>query len=113
MPRGLTEHAAEILHTDSGVRGEAGNEAVIPLERMPGGDLGVKANLSGGSGPNIQIIDQRSASAPPIEYSETTGPDGEKILRAIVRDAIHSELNRGGLDRALERNYGVRRAGGL
>lgn len=42
----------------SGIMGEAGPEAVMPLQRMPGGDLGVK-----GAAPNISVINQTGVNA--------------------------------------------------
>lgn len=70
----------------AGLMGEAGPEAVMPLRRLGNGDLGVQT--AGGGAPTIQIIDQRSGSAPPIETETGLGPGGEMQVRVIVRDAI-------------------------
>lgn len=90
-----------------GLMGEAGPEAVMPLQRMPGGDLGVRADGANNI-VHVEIIDQRSSGAP-VEVEESTGPDGSKVVRAIIRDELDRLVANGSLDRAYERNYGIRR----
>lgn len=95
----------------SGIMGEAGPEAVVPLERMPGGKLGVNASAGGGGTQIVQVIDQRAAGSPPVEIEESSGLDGERVVRLIVRDVLHNEINGGGLDGPFGRNYGLYRRG--
>jgi len=84
----------------AGVFGEAGPEAIMPLARTPGGDLGVRvANQNQGNDnwPSVQIVDQRGRNAPAIEQERIIGPDGEKQLRLIVRDEMQQAHRRGAL----------------
>jgi phage-related minor tail protein len=91
--------------------GEAGPEAILPLRRLPSGDLGVRAEGGGAalSEPRVevQIIDQRGAGAPPVQVSQSRGPDGRLVIRALVKDAMESLAGAGQLDRMMRR-WGAR-----
>jgi|GEM_PF-3959577 len=92
----------------TGLMGEAGPEAIMPLTRTPGGDLGVKSQ--GSSNVNVQIIDQRTNSdSEQIQTQETTGRDGKKTIQVIVRDEVRAANNTGAFDRTMKGNYGVSR----
>ncbi len=88
----------------TGLMGEAGPEAIMPLTRI-GGDLGVKAS---GGGVLVQVIDQRSGGAP-VGVSESTGGDGRRQISILIRDEVRRQITGGGLDQAMDANYGVRR----
>lgn len=92
----------------SGVAGEAGNEAVLPLKRGNDGKLGVGG---GGSGAvSITIIDQRSGGdSKPVEASESRGPDGQRMIQIIVRDEVRRAIRSGELDRDMQSSYGNQR----
>ena len=74
----------------TGLRGEAGTEAVLPLRRGSNGDLGV-LNVGGGGQvrsapvavsyepPQIQIINQTGS-----DMSATTSRDGENFVIQVV-----------------------------
>jgi len=67
-----------------GIVGERGPETAF------GGRTGLSVVPNGGGGGskvNVQVIDQRSRGAD-VERQETTGPDGEKLVRLIVRDEV-------------------------
>lgn len=64
------------------VAGEAGREVIAPLSQLPG--LLARAGMGGSQ---VQIIDQRSGGAP-IEVRETRGPDGRRVIKAIIKDAM-------------------------
>ena len=79
--------------------GVAGNDNA-PMRRLSGDEIpavlrrgegvftpGQMAAMGGGSNVNVQVIDQRSRGAD-VERQETTGPDGEKLVRLIVRDEV-------------------------
>lgn len=83
----------------TGVMGEAGDEGILPLERMSNGELGVNAN-GAGSGLIVQIIDQRGAGAPPIEQVRTRSGIMD-VLRLIVRSEGAAALADGEWDGAL------------
>lgn len=81
------------------LRGYAGGGYVAPaMPSIPALARG------GGSGTSIQIIDQRSASAPPVETETTRGPDGREIVRMIVAD----DLARGRYDKTMGGRYGAK-----
>lgn len=92
----------------SGVAGEAGSEAVLPLKRGLDGKLGVGG---GGSGEvSITIIDQRSGGdSKPVEASESRGPDGQRMIQIIVRDEVRRAIRSGELDRDMQSSYGNQR----
>ena len=91
-----------------GLAGEAGPEAIFPLTRLPGGDLGLKA--AGGTQVKVEVIDQRARGAE-IERQEMQGPDGSQVVRLIVRDEVRRGIDEGQFDDSLNRSYGVRRRG--
>jgi hypothetical protein len=59
----------------------------------------------------VQIVDQRGAGAPAIETRESRGPDGRRVIQAIVRAEVRAALAEGALDRDLGLAYGIQRAG--
>lgn len=81
-----------------GVFGEAGPEAIMPLKRGKGGKLGVEAS---GMQVTFQVIDQSNRGMS-VQTSESTGPNGEKVLRAVIRDAVRAEIASGRADSALQ-----------
>lgn len=89
-----------------GLMGEAGPEAVMPLQRI-GGRLGVNA---AGGGVMVQIIDQRGSGARP-QVSEGRGPDGRKLISVLIRDEVKGMFRDGSLDRDMAANYGPGRRG--
>lgn len=91
----------------AGLMGEAGPEAIMPLRRLPNGKLGVES--SGGS-VNVQIVDQRT-NAPAAQVEESTGVDGRRLIRVLIRDEVKSAMARGAMDRSLQENFGLQRKG--
>ena len=92
-----------------GIAGEAGPEAIMPLTRTSGGDLGVRAEGMGGM-VQVNIIDQRSGGER-VGVSESTGPNGERAISVLIRDAVKDAMGNGSLDRAFGQNFGIRRKG--
>lgn len=90
----------------TGLMGEAGPEAIMPLERI-GTDLGVRAT---GAGVTVQIIDQRG-SGERAQVSESTGPDGRRMVQVLIRDSVKAAFSEGSMDTLMGRMYGLRRAG--
>jgi phage-related minor tail protein len=83
----------------TGLMGEAGPEAIMPLSRGADGDLGVKANIS------VNVHNNAGAS---VSVQEN-GNDIDIIINKIA-----SDISRGGgkVARSMERAYGVSRARG-
>lgn len=90
----------------TGLMGEAGPEAIMPLRRGAGGRLGVAA---AGGGTSVQIIDQRGAGAVRPQVSQSTGPDGRQIIRVMLRDEVTGAMKNGSFDRTLRGSFGVGR----
>lgn len=84
----------------TGLMGEGGRpEAIMPLERGSGGDLGVKANVS---------VNVKNYAGADVQVQQS-GNDIDIIVQRVSQD-----IARGGtaISRTLERTYGVSRARG-
>ena len=92
-----------------GIMGENGPEAVMPLSRMPSGNLGVEARIQQ-TPVVVQVIDQSSSKLDKTT-EETTGPGGEKMIKVFIRDAVKSSAANGDLDHAMSSRYGVKPVG--
>ncbi len=84
-----------------GVMGEAGPEAIMPLERTSGGKLGVRATGT----PAVQVFNYGA------QVETDTSGDQLKIIINTVRDSLAGDIATGGnpFAGAFERTYGVRR----
>lgn len=92
----------------AGLMGEAGPEAIMPLVRMSGGDLGVRADVSSGSVVNNITI------TPPAGYEaqESRAPNnqgGENVQITFIRSVVSGDMNTYGsqINRAM-RSQGTR-----
>ena len=84
---------------NTGLMGEAGAEAIVPLKRTSGGDLGIQA-----SPVNVTVVNNSNSNV-------STRDDGEGNLQIII-DAISSSITRGTgtIGDALESRYGLSKA---
>jgi lambda family phage tail tape measure protein len=89
----------------TGLMGEAGTEAIVPLKRGSNGDLGVQASTS----PVIINIVNNSGSE--ITQRETTGPSGEKVIELLVQSKVKEGLQSGAFDKQFQSSFGLRRKG--
>ncbi len=87
----------------SGIAGEAGPEAVVPLKRMPGNDLGV------GASPVAITINNTTAQDTDVKVQETNKPDGTREITLTIRKELKSALSDGSMDSVLRTNYGTSR----
>lgn len=89
----------------TGLLGEAGPEAVLPLVRGSGGDLGVKAVSES---PIVNVV----VNTRPGETANVS-QQGNTLTIDIVEQALASRISKGGssLPRAMEQAYGTRRKG--
>ena len=89
----------------TGLLGEAGPEAVLPLVRASGGDLGVKAQTAA---PVVNVIVK---NLPGQDARVSQGADGQVQIE-IVEQVLASKISKGGttISRSLELAYGVRRS---
>ena len=81
----------------TGLMGERGAEAIMPLKRTPSGQLGVQAQVQQ---PNINIYNQSGSNIETVQR-----PDGETdIFIRRVNNALRSERTQAGFGAALQRN---------
>ena len=88
----------------TGLMGEAGPEAIMPLTRMPNGDLGVKAAGNGGAQVQVNIYNKAGAE---ISQEERTGADGSRQIDIIIGGIVDKHLASGKADRVLGSRFGI------
>lgn len=88
-----------------GLAGEAGPEAILPLRRGSGGDLGVAASITPVT---VNVINQ---SGNEVQQSEKTGPNGEKTIEILVTNKVREGIVSGKFDSAFKQSYGINRKG--
>jgi hypothetical protein len=95
----------------TGLMGEKGSEAIMPLTRI-GGDLGVKAVGMGGGGSSVIVNIMNNGAPMEVEsQSQSTNGDGQTIIDLTVRQAISRLDGSGQLDGIFNR-HGAKRVGG-
>jgi lambda family phage tail tape measure protein len=62
-----------------------------------------------GGGAVVQVFDQRSANAPPVEIQEGTGPGGMREIRLFIRDEVDRAFKEGAMDKTMASSFGARR----
>ena len=92
-----------------GVMGEAGPEAIMPLARMPNGNLGVEA-YGGGGGTHV-IVNIINNSNADVRSEERTDSEGNTQIDVIVGKLVDSHITSGKADRAMGARYGLRPTG--
>ena len=93
----------------TGLMGEAGPEAIMPLARTTRGDLGVKSAGGGSSGTNVYVINNaRGAKA---QTTQQKRPDGGVDIKVMVEDAVDQAFGSGRFDTTMQGIYGLRRVG--
>ena len=92
----------------TGLMGEAGPEAIMPLKRDSNGNLGVR---SGGGGSNVDVVVNNYGSEK-ATTKETTDSRGNRRIEVIVGDMVAGELSRPGssVQQSLSNNFGSRPA---
>jgi len=92
-----------------GEMGEAGPEAIVPLARMPNGDLGIQATGSG-SRASVNVI-IHNYSGEEVSQEETENADGSKDIEIRIGEALNRHIASGKADRAMAGRYGSRPVG--
>ena len=90
----------------TGLMGEAGPEAILPLKRGSGGKLGVVATGGGGTVVNVNVINE----VPEVEVDERVSSDGNQI-DFYIKKVVNAGLNGGDFDRSLKSTFNVSRSG--
>ena len=90
----------------TGLMGEAGPEAIMPLKRDSNGNLGVRGPGGGG---NVDVVVNNYGNEK-ATTKETTDSRGNRRIEVIVGDMVASELSRPGssVQQSLASNYGNR-----
>ena len=86
-----------------GLMGEAGPEAVIPLDRMADGSLGVKA-AGAGEKTVVNVINNTPAQAQVSERQE----DGQRIVEVLIEGTTNRAMQEGRFDGVMA-EFGARR----
>lgn len=77
----------------TGLMGEAGPEAIMPLTRDGSGNLGVRAQ--GGGGGNVDVVVNNYGSEK-ATTKETTDSRGNRKIEVVIGDMTASEISRNG-----------------
>jgi lambda family phage tail tape measure protein len=89
----------------TGMMGEAGTEAILPLQRGAGGNLGVAASVT------PVTINITNNSAAEVVETERSGPNGERTIEFMIRDKVREGIASGQFDRVMATTYGLNRRG--
>jgi lambda family phage tail tape measure protein len=91
----------------TGMMGEAGPEAIMPLKRDGQGNLGVRGNQ--GSSGNVEVTVNNYGSEK-AETKETTDSRGNRKIEVIIGEASASDMNRSGSasQKAIGGTFGLR-----
>jgi phage-related minor tail protein len=89
----------------TGLMGEAGPEAIMPLKRDSNGTLGVRA----GGGNTTAVVVNNYGTAP-ATTKETVDSKGNRKIEVIIGDIVAGELSRAGspTQQAMGTNFGAR-----
>ena len=94
----------------TGLMGEAGPEAIMPLTRGADGSLGVSASGIGSG--DVQVnIPVTVYSDEPVEVHDTEDENGQRKIEILVGSMINQHIAGGKADRALKGRYGLRPQG--
>ena len=90
----------------TGLMGEAGAEAIMPLERTSNGKLGV--NASGSSGVVVNVNNYTDGQ---VSVQESRTEDGEIKLDVLINRSVGKAIGEGRFDRQFSQSYGLTRRG--
>jgi lambda family phage tail tape measure protein len=91
----------------TGLMGEAGPEAIMPLKRNAAGQLGV-VGAGGGGDVTVNVINQAGAD---VDVESQRGPDGKREITVLIQQAVNDGFARGRFDAVMGSTYGVNRRG--
>lgn len=96
----------------TGLMGEAGPEAIVPLTRGSDGKLGVNAQGLGGDKVNLTVV-LRNEGGDQMKAKQTgVQRRGNNIMAEFVLQTVAGDTGRGGITaKAFEQRYGLQRRG--
>ncbi len=92
----------------TGLMGEAGPEAILPLTRTASGNLGVETSGAGGSNVNVII---NNYSSEDVSQTETTGEDGSRNIEVLIGKVMKQKHQDGSMASTMKSTYGVSQTG--
>jgi phage-related minor tail protein len=93
----------------TGLMGEAGPEAVMPLGRDSRGRLGVRAaNQNAGTVVNVYDM-RRNGASEPVRTEERQRPDGRREIAVLIEEKMDDAISSGRMDRSMGSAFGSRR----
>ena len=95
---------------NTGIMGEAGPEAIMPLKRTRDGSLGVSVTGSDSGEKTLNVI-INNYSSEQIQTQETTEQDGQRQLEIMIGSMINKHLSSGKADKAMGSRYGLKNKG--
>lgn len=87
-----------------GILGEAGPEAILPLQRGADGKLGVA-----GSGVEVNVYNNADAE---VTTKTSQGADGRTVLDMYIDKRMNERFSNGSMDKVMRTNFGVMRNAG-
>jgi lambda family phage tail tape measure protein len=90
----------------TGLMGEAGPEAIMPLRRGADGSLGVVASGGGGGNVSVQVINNSNAQA---TTNETVDSRGNRKIEVVIGDMTAGEISRSGSasQKSIKSTFGI------
>jgi lambda family phage tail tape measure protein len=88
---------------NTGLMGEAGPEAIMPLKRTASGELGVQ-----GSPVNVNVYNNAGVE---VQTESSTSSDGTKQIDVYIERKIKDGIASGSYDRVMRGSYGLTRVG--
>jgi lambda family phage tail tape measure protein len=92
----------------SGLMGEAGTEAIIPLRRGKSGNLGVEASIAP---TNVTVNVVNNSSDVQATTKESKGADGSRIIDVMIVNKVKEGIANGMFDKQFSQTYGMKRRG--
>jgi lambda family phage tail tape measure protein len=92
-------------NSKTGMMGEAGTEAILPLSRGRGGDLGVSATVT------PVVVNINNNANVDVTQSDRVGPNGERVIELLIQAKVRDALTNGSMDKTMKTAYGITRKG--
>lgn len=91
----------------TGLMGEAGPEAIMPLSRGTDGRLGVRVDGQGGAAVVAMSVVVNNYSQEKVDVKETTDETGQRQLQIMVGAMFNDHITSGRADKAMKSRYGI------
>jgi len=97
----------------TGLMGEEGPEAIMPLQRTPSGDLGVRA-AGGGAGPvnlELEVAVNIHHDGQPMQVADqrqAVSADGQVAVDIVLEQAVGRMIGQGRADQPMRQRFGIR-----